>query len=377
MIKQQQTIIQIVPRLPPAIDGVGDYALNLARQLRKDFKVQTHFIVGNPIWEGEAAIEEFPVSHSLDSSANSLVKTLNDRSLPVLLHYVGYGYAKRGCPVWLVKALEEWKRQNEKPRLVTMFHEIAASGPIWSSSFWLSGLQKNLAERLASLSDRLVTSKQLYAQILEKISQGKHTSIHTLPVFSTVGEPIEIPELQYRQRNLVVFGSAATRSRAYLKSQKTIEAACNLFQLEKILDIGTPVEESPDSIGSTPLVVMGRLQPQQISDTLLNSFSGFLNYSPNFLGKSTIFAAYSSHGILAIQDGIIVNKDFYDGIQSSIHYLSSMEFLSSNNISTSHYTKFNSIISLQTVATNAYQWYHNHSLHKQSKAFYESLYLLK
>ncbi len=41
------TVIAIVPRLPPAIDGVGDYALNLARQLRKDFNIHTHFIVGN------------------------------------------------------------------------------------------------------------------------------------------------------------------------------------------------------------------------------------------------------------------------------------------------------------------------------------------
>jgi hypothetical protein len=376
MIEQQQTIIQIVPRLPPAIDGVGDYALNLARQLRKDFNVQTHFIVGNPTWQGETVIEEFPVSHISDSSANSLVKVLNDRSLPVLLHYVGYGYAKRGCPVWLVEALKEWKRKNEKSRLVTMFHEIAASGPIGSSSFWLSGLQRNLAERLVSLSDRLITSNQLYAQILEKLSGGKHCQIPALPVFSNIGEPEEVPQLRHRTKNLVIFGSTATRRRAYGQSQEAIEAACNLFQIEKILDIGTPVEESPDSIGSTPLVIMGRLPPQQISDILLNSFSGFLNYSPNFLGKSGIFAAYSSHGILAIQDGIIVNKDFYDGIRSSIHYLSSMEFLSSNNIATSQYTKFNSIISLQTIATNAYQWYQDHSLHRQSKAFYESLYLL-
>ena len=33
------TITAIVPRLPPAIDGVGDYTLNLARQLRKDFNM--------------------------------------------------------------------------------------------------------------------------------------------------------------------------------------------------------------------------------------------------------------------------------------------------------------------------------------------------
>lgn len=47
MIEQQQTIIQIVPRLPPAIDGVGDYALNLARQLRKiiNFRAFFNFLI--------------------------------------------------------------------------------------------------------------------------------------------------------------------------------------------------------------------------------------------------------------------------------------------------------------------------------------------
>jgi len=48
-------IIQIVPRLPPVIDGVGDYALNLARQLPKDFNIQTHFIVGSSTWKGQLA----------------------------------------------------------------------------------------------------------------------------------------------------------------------------------------------------------------------------------------------------------------------------------------------------------------------------------
>ena len=44
-------VYSIVPRLPPAIDDVGDYTLNLARQLRKDFIIQTHFIVGNLKWK--------------------------------------------------------------------------------------------------------------------------------------------------------------------------------------------------------------------------------------------------------------------------------------------------------------------------------------
>ncbi|MFZ4728709.1 MAG: glycosyltransferase family 1 protein, partial [Pseudanabaena sp.] len=73
-----------------------------------------------------------------------------DRTSPVLLHYVGYGYAKRGCPVWLVDGIQRWKNLYPDRLLVTMFHELHASGtPPWTSSFWLSPLQKNLVTRLA------------------------------------------------------------------------------------------------------------------------------------------------------------------------------------------------------------------------------------
>ena len=35
MLEQQQTIIQIVPRLPPAIDGVGDRSLLCSMKFMK------------------------------------------------------------------------------------------------------------------------------------------------------------------------------------------------------------------------------------------------------------------------------------------------------------------------------------------------------
>jgi len=46
-------------RLPPEIDGVGDYALSLARQLRLDFGIEMHFIVCDPTWAGATEIEDF------------------------------------------------------------------------------------------------------------------------------------------------------------------------------------------------------------------------------------------------------------------------------------------------------------------------------
>ena len=36
------TVIAIVPRLPPAIDGVGDYALNLAKLLIFSLPIKAH-----------------------------------------------------------------------------------------------------------------------------------------------------------------------------------------------------------------------------------------------------------------------------------------------------------------------------------------------
>jgi hypothetical protein len=44
------TLISIVPRLAPVIDGVGGYALNLACQLRKDLNIHTYLIFSDLIF---------------------------------------------------------------------------------------------------------------------------------------------------------------------------------------------------------------------------------------------------------------------------------------------------------------------------------------
>lgn len=238
-MNQLTNVYSIVPRLTPAINGVGDYVLNLARQLRKDFGVQTHFIVGNASWLGASEIEGFPVSQVTDNSANALFEVLSDRPFPVLLHYVGYGYAKRGCPIWLVDGLQRWRSLYPQPSLITMFHEISASGPIWTSAFWLSSLQRNLATRLAQKSDRCITSKQLYSEIITQISKGKHSQVPFLPVFSNVGEPERVSPLSERQKQLIIFGG-------------------------EILDIGTPTGQTTQAIGDVPILELGQLPPEKI-----------------------------------------------------------------------------------------------------------------
>jgi hypothetical protein len=356
------TVISIVPRLPPAIDGVGDYALNLARQLRKDFSIQTHFIVGNPQWQGAAEIEGFPVSQITDSSANTLLAQLSSNNCPspILLHYVGYGYAQRGCPIWLVDGLQRWKVLYPQSNLITMFHELYASGPPWTSSFWLSPLQKSLAARLTQLSDRCITSKQLYADIITQISQGKHNQVPFLPVFSNIGEPDKLPpELSERQQRLVVFGGVSKRERVYRNCLPTLNYACQQLKIKEIWDIGSPTDVTPSFIGQVPILKKGKQPVDEIRKIFADSVAGFMDYNPDYLGKSTIFAAYCAHRLLPInaQGNALV----LDGIAAGKHYW----------VPNSHENDLDDELDMQKIADNSHFWYLPHCLSIQSKTFAE------
>lgn len=350
-------IFCIVPRLLPAIDGVGDYALNLASQLYKDFAIETHFIVCDSNWTRATNIKGFPISQVTASSTSNLLSLLALDISTVLLHYVGYGYAKRGCPFWLLEALERWKSSHVNATLITMFHETYASGPIWTSSFWLSNLQRNLAARLVKLSDRCLTSKQLYTEILHQLSRGQHAEIPAMPVFSNIGEPQQVPPLAERQRHLVVFGGSRNRLQVYQNASAMLSRTCELLGIEKILDIGPSVHLSLSSFKSVPIVEMGQQPAAKISEILLNSQVGFLNYNPDYLAKSTIFAAYCAHGLLPVS----AHRSTFpiDGIEPEKHY-----WLPDKQTSESK-----SVAELQAIVDRTYTWYQAHSLPVQAKIY--------
>jgi hypothetical protein len=356
-------IIALVPNLPPTIDGVGDYALSLARQLGKDFGSTTYFIVGNPSQNQATEIEGFPVSQVTVRSAADLLLLLQDKAeqeTTVLLHYVGYGYEKRGCPVWLANGLEQWKIANSNCTLVTMFHEVYATGPIWASSFWLSPLQKNLAVRLSKLSDRCLTSKQGYAQMLHQLSAGKHSQIPTLPVFSNIGEPLQVPRLVERPRRLVVFGGSSSRLRVYQRSFKVLERTCQELEIEEILDVGPSTGLDLSVVNGIPVRVMGQRTASEVSEILLNAIAGFFDYHTEYLSKSTIFAAYCVHGLIPI--GTFYTDLQVDNLEVGKHY-----WLADRPTG-----KLNLAIG-QAIADNAYAWYQTHNLSTQTKVFFDYL----
>jgi len=365
-VNDPQTIVAIAPRLHPIVDGVGDYALRLAHQLRQDFQITTHFIVGDPKWNGATEIEGFPVHQVPARSSKNLLAVLNTihpSPTTILLHYVGHGYMKRGgSPIWLIQALKTWKANTPNSRLVTMFHEIYAPGePIWNSDFWFCWLQKRLAIQLSQMSDRCLTSCQKYAATLHQFSEGKHSQIPVLPIISNVGEHTSPLALAERKKHLVVFGRPASRARAYQQSKSILTQVCQQLSIEEICDIGPAMELELSSLDGVPITKMGQQPTSEISEILSNSIAGFINYDLNRLPKSGIFAAYCAYGLLPVTHQY--NLSSTEGVEAGIHYWSPIQPSDGTRID-----------NLQAIATNAYGWYQTHNSFVQAKVFAQCLF---
>lgn len=349
----------IIPRLPPVVDGIGDYALCLARLLRDNVGITTRFIVTDPAWPGAGEVEGFEVRRMASHSTDELLNLLTGDSTTgeqVLLHYEGYGYATRGCPFWLVEALERWRHASHNRSLITMFHELYAKGGApWTSSFWLSPLQKNLTTRLARLSDQWLTSLERYARMVQTMSGKESSESHHLAVFSSIGEPQSTPPLNERRRRLVVFGTRGRRIEVYKRSAADLNRICSALDIEEIVDIGRPLEDDFSKDLVVPASVLGLLSGEHVSEILQDSVAGVIDYPASMLGKSTIFAAYCSHRMIPIVANYGDGRPA-DGLEPGTHYL--LSSIASEQAS---------MASGQLIADRGFDWYQSHNLSAHAK----------
>lgn len=342
-------IVQLVPRVDPW-GGVSGHALELGRALAERAGLPSRFIAGE---SAAADHREGPSPRISERRADALAELLAEgNGSPLLVHYANYGYAHRGCPRWLVDGLASWRQAAPGGRLVTIFHELYATGLPWQSSFWLSPLQRRLAARLGQLSDRVVTSLELYGRILG--SWLPPESVTTLPVFSTVGESDQPAPLAVRAQRMAVFGSAGVRSRAYSELGPALERACRVLGIEEVVDIG-PGAVSPAELGGIPVQACGRLPAAEVSALLADCRAGFVGYPRAFLGKSTVFAAYCAHGLLPVssstqgETGTVAADGWWDPRKSPEPRDS------------------------QALANRAHAWYQQHSLPRHVELYTELL----
>src|ERR1700674_1080326 len=200
----------------------------LGRALAR-LEVGSRFLVGDRDWPGTGEpagtsdLAGVPIDRR-SGAAFARQLTACDAGV-VLLHYVNYGFERRGCPRWLVDGVALWRAGAPGRRLVTYFHEVYASGPPWRSSFWASPAQRRLAAPLLRASDGAATSLPLYGRMLARWRPSPPVLV--MPVFSTVGEPATVPPPGERgPRAMLVFGGAGNRRRAYGELREVLAAAC-------------------------------------------------------------------------------------------------------------------------------------------------------
>jgi len=347
-------ILQIVPRLPPDSDGVGDYARLLAKQLYTAQDITTEFLSFCPRLETPECVDGFRVHRLFDHSEADLLSLLPDSLDGILLHYSNYPYLEShfNAPFWLTKALRTIKAARQIP-VVVMFHELPTLK--WKRIRVLNPVQSLVSRGLSRLASAVVTDSQHFKHHLEKWTG---TSISCIPDFSTIGEPDakQVRSLSARKPRMVIFGGS-DRIRAY-QHLDSLLTTCQALNIEEIYDVGAKQATAPDIPGSITFKEMGFQSAEAVQALLLDSQVGFMDYSrfPGDLAKSSVFAAFCAHGVLPVCTAH--NPSEADGIVAGQQYAVAGEALSLLTM-TQH----------QQVAEQARSWYCEHTLDVNAALF--------
>lgn len=234
----------------------------------------------------------------------------------VLLQYSGYGFQKRGVPLWLLKAVAA--QRNEMKSFGVFFHELYAFGPPWTSAFWLSPVHRYIAASLAALADYRITNRNASALWIDNRGGGNQTEV--LPVFSTVGEadsPMNSNHIE--RRDIVVFGSSGLRTETYLRFGERLLRMAQSTRCV-IHDIGMPISDARVAtiLRSAMVVQHGLLPAPAVRAVLSQSRYGVVCYPKNYAAKSSVLAAYCAFELCPIlladthetADGLVLNENY-------------------------------------------------------------------
>ena len=361
-----KTVLQIVPHLPGTFDGVGDYALNLARALSADHGITTTFLVA-----GKTSVTSKD-GYAVVSGLSDASAELAQKCEHVILHYANYGYQARGVPFSL-RAFAKQLRTQLRGRWVTMFHELYASGPPWKSAFWLRPFQVSIARDIIDASTACVVSNSPIEDAIHAYDPAK--KVYLAPVMSNFGEP-ELNRFDVSPKRWAICGGTALVARSLRLFERLHPLIPAAFAPEQLDVIGGREEISIQAI----LDRLSRGRPglschyhpevsaEFASNILRQSSFGWIDYFgagkmwPGMVLKSGVFAAFCAHGIVPIlshrEGAIALEGDALPGP----HYI------------TPGAIHFPPPKGLREIQHAIYTWYHAHGdSHQVARVYAEAL----
>lgn len=180
-------ILFITNKLPPLVDGVGDYTYNLAHEFAKHGHVVTvvckdydgiHTIYND--------IEILPIVKTWNKQAiQPVVNAIKERQIEVVsLQYVPHGFHPRGLPFALIRLVEAIKKQNV--RLFTFCHEVSVQ-PIKGDlkRALLSYMMRRITKQILKQSDYVATSIDFYKEMIKNVLVERK-DIEIIPIASNI-----------------------------------------------------------------------------------------------------------------------------------------------------------------------------------------------
>ena len=343
-------IIQLVPHPPNRIGGICTYSLKLAEKLLEDYNIFTYFVIFLPVFKDfQSAIHEFPINLLTQKTPEALLSLIPEDVDTIILHYC----QPEGClfdnQYWLMKLLQKSVKQKNL-KLIVIFHEMSLTFSLKKKIKFLYPQRFFAAYGIAKMAHTVFTPSANFQAILAK---WLGFPVRCMPVFSNIGEPKYVPALEKRKRRMIVFGTGYSRERVYKKFHKELLLSCRGLDIQEIYDVGGGLKPELPNLQGIRLVRIGEKPSEVVSQLMLDSFAGFFDYShtPEDIGKSGIFAAYCSHGLIPISSRY--NAFEATGLELNKHYIvANKQF---NNLS---------LIQLKFIADNAHQWYKNHDFEK-------------
>jgi hypothetical protein len=338
------SVLQLLPRAPGTFDGVGDYAHALARGLRDRHNINSVFVARETQSKDEiGSFRIFPLQEV------PRARVANETCDGIILHYVNYGFQKRGVPVTLVSFLKSLRREYGGALLV-IFHELFASGPPWRSEFWLQPLQKKIARDLARLADTRVVSCESMRDQLEKLSPDSDAIVQ--PVTSTWGEPaLDDPQLRERDPHCwVICGGTALVERSLCSFLKA--SISNEFAPGKLFVIGGAPNSHVRALLNAAKFnseYFPAISVDEAAPMFRAAAFGWLDYfdsdnvAADVLLKSSTFNALCAHGVITVMP-FVTGEISIDGDALPVPFAAS-------NIPAER----------AAAAVATYEWYHRHA----------------
>ncbi len=353
----------VVPCLPPNVDGVFDFALKLAQGLRDHHSIEnTAFYSFTESEREDSKIDGFETFSQKSDNTIPLHDLLPRDIDRIIIQISNWPYLTDKYKVRIPQAFVDQLTKfiaTRSLRAISIFHEIPTVK--YKRFFSFNPLQERFSKQLAEASTHIITNNATFENRL--LSYG-YSTVKNINNFSNIGELDTPRPTSTRASKLVIFGGS-DRLRLYRDQRPLIEKAMYAFNIDKITDIGTPLQWNTIDTSKLNIDKLGYVDTQTVSNQLSEAKVGLFDYSrfPGCLGKSGVFAAYKAHGVLPIT-AADTNKNMDDLIAGD-------NFLTTEHMSESYINE--QLTALDNITAKNYRLYSDHNLEKWVSHLFQNL----